>query len=183
MKTVYFDIDTQLDFMVPSGSLYVPGAERIAAEVARLNRQAALEGSLVISTMDAHAEDDPEFKLWPHHCVAGSLGHRKISSTILEGAVRVPNSPQPTDWIGAPQLLVEKQTVDCFTNPNLKIILRSWDAALYIVYGVVTEICVKNAVLGLVPFGKPIQVVQSAIQHLDAEKANAFLSRVTVITK
>ena len=183
MKTVYFDIDTQLDFMAPSGSLYVPGAERIAAEVARLNRQAANEGSLVISTMDAHAEDDPEFNLWPHHCVVGALGQRKISSTILDGAVRVPNTHQLANWIGAPQLLLEKQTVDCFTNPNLNIILREWNAALYIVYGVVTEICVKNAVLGLVPFGKPIHVVQSAIQHLDEEKANAFLSGVTVITK
>ena len=67
MKTVYFDIDTQLDFMVPGGALYVPGAERILQEVARLNLQA----SLLISTMDAHDEDDVEFQVWPHHCVQG----------------------------------------------------------------------------------------------------------------
>lgn len=183
MKTVYFDIDTQLDFMVPAGALYVPGAERIIGEVARLNREAVLAGAFVISTMDAHSEDDPEFECWPHHCVVGSLGQRKVSATILDGAVRVPNSPQLANWRGAPQLLLEKQSIDCFTNPNLTIILRELNAAKYIVYGVVTEICVRNAVMGLLPFGKPIQVVQSAIRHLDEEKASAFLSGVTVITK
>ena len=54
MKTVYFDVDTQLDFMHPSGALYVPGAESIINHIARMNQQAAAEGSLVISTMDAH---------------------------------------------------------------------------------------------------------------------------------
>ena len=183
MKTVYFDIDTQLDFMVPSGALYVSGAEQIIGEVVRLNREAEAAGSLVISTMDAHSENDPEFKLWPHHCVAGALGQRKVSATILGGAVRVPNSPELADWRGATQLLLEKQTVDCFTNPNLAVILRELNAVRYIVYGVVTEICVRNAVMGLLPFGKPIQVVQSAIRHLDEEKAAAFLSGVSVITK
>lgn len=181
MKTVYFDIDTQLDFMVPSGSLYVPGAEQIVGEVARLNRKAAVDGSLVISTMDAHSEDDPEFKLWPRHCVLGALGQRKVSATLLDGAVTIPNSPDLADWRGAPQLLLEKQTVDCFTNPNLTVILREWNAATYVVYGVVTEICVRNAVVGLLPFGKPIHVVRSAIQHLEKEKASAFLSSVSVI--
>ena len=27
MKTVFFDIDTQIDFVFPAGALYVPGAE------------------------------------------------------------------------------------------------------------------------------------------------------------
>ena len=40
MKTVFFDIDTQIDFVYPAGALYVPGAERILATVAELNRRA-----------------------------------------------------------------------------------------------------------------------------------------------
>ena len=35
MKTVFFDIDTQLDFLYPAGALYVPGAERIVPAIAR----------------------------------------------------------------------------------------------------------------------------------------------------
>ena len=34
MTTVFFDIDTQIDFMYPAGALYVPGAERIVPVVA-----------------------------------------------------------------------------------------------------------------------------------------------------
>ena len=35
MKTVFFDIDTQIDFLYPAGALYVPGAERILPEIGR----------------------------------------------------------------------------------------------------------------------------------------------------
>ena len=73
MKTVFFDIDTQIDFVYPAGALYVPGAERIVPVIAELNRRAAL----VISTMDAHSEDDPEFQIYPHHCVVGTAGQQK----------------------------------------------------------------------------------------------------------
>src|SRR5271154_3596964 len=65
MKTVFFDIDTQIDFVYPAGALYVPGAEHILPVVGQLNRHAPA----LISTMDAHSEDDPEFQVFPHHCV------------------------------------------------------------------------------------------------------------------
>ncbi len=175
MKTVYFDVDTQLDFMLPSGALYVPGAESIIANIARLNRKAEAEGSLVISTMDAHAEDDPEFHSWPHHCVKGCLGQRKVASTLLDGAVVVPNVAATLELRGARQLLLEKQTVDCFTNLHLSGILRELQADKLIVYGVVTEICVLNAVQGLLKLGKPVEIVREAVQHLDPAKSDAFL--------
>ena len=63
MNPVFVDVDSQLDFLYPSGALYVPHAERIVPAIARLNRFAAARGIPVISTTDAHTEDDPEFKL------------------------------------------------------------------------------------------------------------------------
>ena len=180
MKTVYFDVDTQLDFMVPGGALYVPGAECRIPRIAQLNRQAAVEGSLVIATMDAHLEDDPEFRVWPHHCVAGCWGQRKALDTVLEKTVRIPNHSWQGEWRGAQQLLLEKQTVDCFSNPNLVEILRAWNAGRYIVYGVVTEICVKHAVEGLTLLGKPVEVVHSAVQCLNAGMADQFLQSVRI---
>ena len=78
MKTVYFDIDSQLDFLYPAGALYVPGAERIVPVIASLNRFAAAQGIPVVSTTDAHAEDDAEFQVWPHHCVAGTWGSARL---------------------------------------------------------------------------------------------------------
>ncbi len=95
MKTVFFDVDTQIDFLIPAGALYVPGAERMIEQIAALNRYAMEHGIPVISTMDAHAEDDPEFKQWPHHCVAGTLGQQKPPSTLLEKRVACRMRPRP----------------------------------------------------------------------------------------
>ena len=72
MKLVFFDVDTQNDFLYVAGALYVPGAESIVPRVAALNRYAAGAGIPLISTVDAHTENDPEFRDWPPHCVRGS---------------------------------------------------------------------------------------------------------------
>ena len=58
MKTVFVDVDTQIDFLFPAGALYVPGAERLLPAIARLNHFAAAQGIPLISTTDAHREDD-----------------------------------------------------------------------------------------------------------------------------
>ena len=67
MKTVFVDVDTQLDFLVPAGALYAPGAEIIAANLKQLTSLAAKTGSVIVSTVDAQAEDDPEFRDWKPH--------------------------------------------------------------------------------------------------------------------
>ena len=51
------------------------------------------------------------------------------------------------------QILLEKQTFDCFTNVNLAGSLEQLRAERYLVYGVVTEICVKLAAWGLLKTG------------------------------
>ena len=163
MKTVFFDIDTQIDFIYPAGALYVPGAERILPLVAELNRRAPL----VISTMCSHSEDDPEFKLYPHHCVAGTFGQRKPSVTLLEKC-------DP-----ARQVLFEKQELDSFSNPRLAPLLAELGAERYVVYGVVAEICVRLTAFGLLKTGKRVEVVTDAIRALDSRAAHKMLSVFT----
>jgi nicotinamidase/pyrazinamidase len=182
MKTVFFDIDTQLDFLYPAGALYVPGAERIVPSIARLNRHAAQRGIPVVSTADAHLEDDVEFKTWPRHCVAGTIGQHKAESTLLEKRVVIPN--RACDLAGAmgtgdaQQIVVEKQTVDAFAVPNLSRILDRLAADRYVIYGVVTEICVLYAARGLLKTGKPVVVVTDAIEGLKAEDSERALEQI-----
>ena len=176
MKTVFFDVDTQYDFLLPSGALYVPGAERVIEKIAALNRHAMEHAIPLISTMDAHAEDDPEFQQWPHHCVAGTLGQQKPSRTMLEKRAVVKNARQ--DIVIAPQMLIEKQTFDCFTNVNLMAILTELKAERYVVYGVVTEICVKLAAFGLLKLGK-VEVVADAVRGLSDEANAKMLAEFT----
>jgi nicotinamidase/pyrazinamidase len=178
MKTAFFDIDSQLDFVYPSGALYVPGAERIVPAIARLNRYGAQHGIPVISTTDAHSENDPEFRVWPHHCVAGTHGQRKAEATLLERRVVIPNRVCELAMEGARQIIVEKQTVDVFAAPNLHRVVERLNADSYVVYGVVTEICVLYAVRGLLKAGKRVTVVTDAVETLRAEDSARALEEV-----
>ena len=158
VKTIFFDIDTQLDFLYSGGALYVPGGESIVALIAKLNGAAPL----VISTVDAHTEDDPEFQIYPHHCVAGTLGQRKPAETLLDNRVVLSGRTE-----GARQLVLEKQKLDCFSSPHLRPLLEELGADRYVVYGVVTEICVRCAAFGLLKTGKRVEIVTDAIRPLN----------------
>jgi nicotinamidase/pyrazinamidase len=172
--TVFFDVDTQLDFLYPAGALYVPGAETIVLKVAALNRYAAEQGIPVVSTMDAHTENDPEFRDWPPHCVAGTAGQQKPAATLLDPRIVIRNARHVFDLKGARQILLEKQSVDCFTNPNLPALLDQLNVKSCVVYGVVTEICVKNAALGLLKAGRNVTLVTDAVRSLDDAKCAQF---------
>jgi nicotinamidase/pyrazinamidase len=179
VNTVFFDIDTQIDFLYPAGALYVPGAERLLPALARLNRYAAAHAISVISTTDAHAEDDPEFRGWPPHCVAGTHGQQKPAQTSLDKRVVIPAAPGEYDIAGAQQIILEKQHFDLFTNPNLHRLLERFNADRYVVYGVVTEYCVRCAALGLLPLAKPVELVTDAIQSLNPADARHTLNEFT----
>ncbi len=153
MRTVFFDIDTQIDFMYPAGSLYVPGAEEILPVIAMLNQKAPA----VVSTMDAHTEDDPEFRIYPHHCVAGTDGQRKPAATLIGDASR--------------QFFLPKRTLDCFETTELEPLLAQLGADAFVVYGVVTEICVRCAAFGLLQRGKSVAIVRDAVKALDKHQA------------
>ena len=141
----------------------MPNAERILPAIAHLNRFAAAHGIPVVSTTDAHAENDPEFSVWPPHCIAGTWGQHKAQATLVGGAS---------------QIIVEKQTVDVFLAPNLVRVVERLDADRYVVYGVVTEICVLYAVRGLLKTGKPVTLVTDAVAALTAEASARALEEV-----
>lgn len=175
MNTVFFDVDTQIDFLFPAGALYVPGAETILDNVARLNRFAAQSGIPLISDTDAHTENDPEFHEWPAHCVAGTLGQTKPQATLLDRRV-VKSSKALIDWPqGAQQMLLEKQSLDAFSNPRLPAFLEALGAERFVVYGVVTEICVKCAAWGLLRTGKRVELVADAVRHLSEDASRITL--------
>ncbi len=161
MKTAFVDVDTQIDFLYPAGALYVPGAERLIPRIAGLNRWAAAHGIPVISTMDAHEEDDAEFAAWPPHCVLGTLGQRKPEPTLVDR-----------------QIFVRKQALDCFTSAEMAQAMAQAGAERYVVYGVVTEYCVRLAALGLLSRGARVEVVADAILHLDENARRATFEEV-----
>lgn len=169
MKPAFFDIDTQIDFLFPSGALYVPGAERLIPALSRLNHYAAARGIPLISSTCSHAEDDPEFRQWPPHCVEGTVGQLKPAETLLEkrAVIGVARGQFATD--GAQQIIFEKNQLDITASPNFRPLVDRLQADSYFVYGVVTEFCVRFAALALLATGKPVSLVTDAIETLSAE--------------
>lgn len=169
MRTVFFDVDTQMDFLLPAGALYVPGAESLLPALKRLRDYAAEHDILIVSSTDAHEEDDPEFAQWPPHCVRGTAGQQKPPETLLEPRLVVPLAPGDYPIGEARQVIVEKQALDVFTNPNLPALLDRLGAERCVVYGVVTEYCVRCAALGLLRTGRRVELVRDAVRSLDPE--------------
>jgi nicotinamidase/pyrazinamidase len=178
MPTAFVDVDTQLDFLYPAGALYVPGAESIVGAIEQLNRHAAAHGIPIISTTDAHTENDPEFAAWPPHCIAGTIGQHKPHGTLLEDCVVVPNLDGPISIAGARQIVVEKQTIDAFETRTMGRIVEALHANRFVVYGVVTEICVMSVARGLLARGKQVVLVADAVRALDDEKATVATTEV-----
>lgn len=178
---IFWDVDTQVDFISPDGKLYVPGAEKLIPNWKRLTDFAAQKGILVLGDVDAHRPDDEEFKVFPPHCLAGTPGQRKIPETTLPRQYLIPNRKVELrrDLSAYQQVILEKQTLDVFSNPNLEDLLRLLGPEPeVVVYGVVTECCVDLVARGLLQRGYRVRLVTDATRHWDEAKAQATLKLV-----
>ena len=182
MKNIFFvDVDTQRDFMLSTGSLYVPGAEKIIPKLRRLFDFARKNGISILSTADAHATADPEFGQFPPHCVVGTEGQRKLDETLLSRPLIIPNKPADRNLMDAvrkyQQIIIEKQDLDVFTNPVSERLLRVLPPHA-IVFGVATEYCVKLACLGIRRLGVPVALVTDAAKALSPKTEKEALEEM-----
>ena len=179
-RTVFWDVDTQADFMLPGGKLYVPGAEKIIPNLAALIATAQRYAIFVVSSADAHTPTDEEFSLYPPHCIAGTPGQAKLPETLLPRRAVIPNQPAALPAFAAlDQVVVEKQKLDVFTNPNTEALLKQLGRETdFVVFGVVTEICVAQAARGLLDRGYRLRLVRDAVESLDRAQAQALLDEV-----
>lgn len=179
-RRIFWDVDTQRDFLEPDGKLYVPGSEAIVKNLASLTRWAADHSVLVIASADAHHPNDPEFQDWPPHCLVGTRGQHKIPETTLPRQYVIPNRrvQLPTDYTGYQQLVIEKQELDVFTNPNTSALLAQLGQPEVVLYGVVTELCVALAARQLLRRGCTVTLVRDAVQALDEAKARQLFEEV-----
>ncbi|HEY6944723.1 MAG TPA: cysteine hydrolase family protein, partial [Candidatus Acidoferrum sp.] len=198
MRLVLWEVDAQVDFMVPGGKLYVPGAEKIIPNLNRLVELARQGKVLLISSADAHTPDDLEFRDWPPHCVKGTAGAELISEARAPQQLVIPNQREfalPGDLGGYQQVILEKNTLDVFDNPNTNALLARLDAGSertseraatagdaagpeFVVFGVVTELCVRCAADGLLHRGYRVSIVEDAIQALDQKKSREILDEL-----
>ena len=180
-RFVFVDIDTQIDFMRPEGKLYVPGAEQILPNLVKLMNYARQHDIPVLSSADAHTPDDPEFEIWPPHCVVGTEGQRRIPETQFPDAIVVPYIPgafHPSGkWSG--QTIIEKPTYDSADNPNFDTIIESLKPRRAVVFGVATEYCVRADALSILKRGMAVDLVKDAIKAIKEEDGRKAIEEMT----
>ena len=180
MDRIFFvDIDTQRDFMLPEGALYVAGAERLIPKLRRIFDFAKKNEVHILSSADTHASNDPEFKQFPEHCVEGTDGQRKLEETLLPHPLVLKNQAIDRNLADIVkkhlQIIVEKQTFDVFSNPVTGRLLRVLPSRA-IVFGVATEYCVQSACLGLRLSGVHTVLLSDAVRGLSPETEREALN-------
>ncbi|HLW83973.1 MAG TPA: isochorismatase family cysteine hydrolase [Candidatus Sulfotelmatobacter sp.] len=181
-KVVFWEVDPQADFMLHGGKLYVPGAEKILPNIRRLTDAARQGRVFLVSHGCFHTPDDPEFKIFPPHCVKGTTGAEFVPEALTDKVARVPNDDHtslPADLYSYRQILLEKQTLNIFESRHADaLVQRLGTLPEFVVFGVVTEYCVGFAAKGLLQRGRRVAVVRDAIETLKPEDGNKALAEL-----
>ena len=182
---IFWEVDPQADFMLPGGKLYVPGAEKLLPNIRRLT-DAARDGKVfLVSHGCFHSNDDPEFKMFPPHCVQGTPGASFVPEALTDQVFRVPNTSDatlPPQLEKFQQVLLEKQTLDIFDSRHAgTLVERLGTKPEFVVFGVVTEYCVRLAAKGLLQRGRRVSVVEDAIETLKPEEGARAISELRAL--
>jgi len=191
-NTICWDVDTQVDFIMASGKLAVPGAEEIIPNLEALTDWAHKSGIPIVATADdhdvGHAEitDNPDWKTtFPPHCMRGTPGQLKIAVTMLHRPLLFQPVPLDNMLVAAAarahrgDFLLNKPGTDVFRwNPNAATMLDALAPDRIIVYGVATDFCTRAAVEGLARLrpNAELVIVTDAIRGINEEASRACLT-------
>jgi nicotinamidase/pyrazinamidase len=181
-RVVLWDVDTQVDFMLPDGKLYVPSAEETAPAMRRLVAAAREAGVVHVASADDHELTDPEISddpdwrnTYPPHCLRGTRGAEKIPETEQDDPLPLSLTPYPPGLVpglveGRRELLLLKKNFNVFTNPNADPLLDALDPEEIVVFGVATDVCDDAAIRGFLRRGRRVRFVEDAARGLDEER-------------
>ena len=190
MTHVFWDVDTQVDFIEPGGKLHVQGAETIRANLARLTGFAHDYGIRVIASSDCHEakdeelSDTPDFAdTFPPHCLRGTSGQARIPETTLLRPLVVEPDADPAAILRQVEshdddILFHKRFFDVFTNRSVTPVIESLRLRCVTLYGVALDVCNRYAVEGLLAHHPNIAltVVTDAVRAIDERRRDELLT-------
>lgn len=180
-RTLFWDVDTQYDFIMPDGKLYAKGAEQIVPVVSGLRAMALDNGCSIIASMDWHNPENPEIsdqpdfqETFPDHCIAGSPGAQRVGYLgdlpIDHVDLDLRNPGELAELVQKEQfhIAIHKEAISVFSNPNTVNLIESAAPGQIIVFGMVLEFCVQDTLRGLSRFpGVQLILVKDATAALD----------------
>ncbi len=180
---ILWDVDTQVDFMLPEGKLYVPGAEETADAMGRLVTAAREAGIVHVASADDHEltdaeiSDEPDYSTtYPPHCLRGTRGARRVPETEQIDPVPLALELVPERYLQGREFLLLKKHFDVFTNPHAELLLERLDPDEVVVFGVATDVCDNAAILGMLARGRRVRFVEDAARGLDESRTTACLA-------
>ncbi len=190
--TIFWDVDTQHDFIMPEGKLYVPGAEAILPKLQALTSFARERGIPILGSVDYHSLDDPEISgqpdfraTYPPHCLANTPGQEKVPATQPRNPLFIDCRPEDKEALKkrvrehlarGGEVIFRKQRFDVFSNPNVDTALDAVRADRVVVYGVTLDVCDRYAIEGLLERKRyRVALVQDAAQAIRPEEAPPLL--------
>jgi len=187
---LFWDVDTQVDFMRADGKLYVPDSESIIGNLAALTEAARRHRLPLVASADDHEpgdpelSDDPDFRdTYPPHCLRGTPGVERIPETRHPEAVEIGHRPLSQEEIARriagerPVVLIHKKRFDVFTNPNAEKLVRALDPERIVVYGVALDVCDRYAIEGLLGRGYGnVELVTDAAKPIHEEDGARLLA-------
>ena len=169
MTLIYWDVDTQNDFMLPGGKLYIDGAETIFPNLERLTQHARENKIPLLGSVDWHdpgdteLSDNPDFKnTFPPHCLADTEGAKKVEAAAPRNPLWIPNEPQDAQTLQTAvqkhiadggEAYLRKRRFDVFTNPNTAPLLDALNPRRVLIYGVALDVCDAHAIEGMLARG------------------------------
>src|SRR5215813_3448564 len=187
--TLFYDVDTQRDFMLAEGKLYVPGAERLFSLLEQLTTCARRHRIAIAGSVDCHAPSDPELQAnggeYPEHCMDGTEGQKKVAATAPARPLWIEDRTYTESDLQAllnqeGEVYLEKRRFDVFAgNRNAQKVFDALlrDKADIVVYGVVTEVCVDQVITGLKDRSVRLHVPVDAIAALNEERGQETLEK------
>lgn len=183
-ESLFWDVDTQFDFMRPEGKLYVPGAETIIDKVGEVRRFALANGYSIVADVDWHSlenaeiSETPDFEqTFPPHCMAGQPGSERVGymGEVPIQYVRVEEMDAEVLQKLAREkqfhIVIRKDVLDVFSYPNTSELVKLIQPKKVVVFGVALDFCVSCVVKGLSRFPDiEICVLQDAVKSLEARR-------------
>ena len=188
-RVIFWDVDTQHDFMRADGKLYVPGSEEIIETVGALTDYAHAHRIPIVASADDHEpghrelHHTPDFRdTFPPHCMRGTPGQAKIAETALRNPLVIepePASPALRDRIRRHDgdFLLHKHWFDVFTNANVDLLLETLAPERIVLYGVALDVCDRYAIEGLLERIPPeaLWLVHDATRAIDEAAGRSLI--------
>ncbi|NLP17507.1 MAG: cysteine hydrolase [Firmicutes bacterium] len=162
-KRALLVIDMLNDFILPEGSLSVgPAGEAIVPLIAQQIKEFREAGEPVIYICDHHRAEDPEFEMFPPHCVQGTPG-----AEIVEALAPVEG-----------ELVIFKRRYSAFFATQLDLCLREMGIVELLLVGVCTNICVLYTACDARMRTYDVTVLKDAVASFDEEAHDFALAQM-----